>query len=169
MSQLSELSPKEKAQTGMSLIKSAIGQVLAENKDRWPSKVRRSKNRAGRRSRKRSGPDPPPEPRKPAVGSPAHPRRTLEVGHRCWRNQCRQEQVIGTIQRECLDQVIVFNETSLYRHLQGFLNYYHASRTHLSLDKDPPEPRPVQGPELGQVVALPQVGGLHHRYERRAA
>ena len=32
-----------------------------------------------------------------------------------------------------------------------------------------PEPRAIQPPEMGSVVALPQVGGLHHRYERRAA
>ena len=79
------------------------------------------------------------------------------------------ERVIGTLRRECLDHVIVFNEASLYRHIKSFLSYYHESRTHLSLGKDPPEPRPVHPPELGRVVAIPQVGGLHHRYERRAA
>ena len=66
-------------------------------------------------------------------------------------------------------RLIVFNEASLYRHIKSFLGYYHESRTHLSLGKDPPEPRPVHPPELGRVVAIPQVGGLHHRYERRAA
>ena len=40
---------------------------------------------------------------------------------------------------------------------------------HLSLDKDAPVPRSVQPPELGRVVELPEVGGLHHRYERRAS
>jgi putative transposase len=79
------------------------------------------------------------------------------------------ERVIGTLRRECLDHVIVFNEASLYRHLQLFLNYYHESRTHLSLAKDSPESRRVQPPALGPIVAIPQVGGLHHRYERRAA
>src|SRR4051812_44384232 len=79
------------------------------------------------------------------------------------------ERVIGTIRRECLDHVIVFNEASLCRHVKSFLEYYHESRTHLSLAKDPPEPRPVHPLELGAVVAIPQVGGLHHRYERRAA
>jgi putative transposase len=79
------------------------------------------------------------------------------------------ERVIGTLRRECLDHVIVFNEASLYRHIKSFLSYYHESRTHLSLGKDPPEARPVHPPELGLVVAIPQVGGLHHRYERRAA
>jgi len=73
------------------------------------------------------------------------------------------ERVIGTIRRECLDHVIVLNEASLYRHVKSFLAYYHESRTHLSLAKDPPDPRPVHPPELGAVVAIPQVGGLHHR------
>ena len=79
------------------------------------------------------------------------------------------ERVIGTIRREYLDHVIVFGETSLYRHLKAFVTYYHESRTHLSLAKDTPEARPVQPRELGTVTAIPQVGGRHHRYERRAA
>ena len=79
------------------------------------------------------------------------------------------ERVIGTIRRECLDHVIVFNEASLHRHVRSFVAYYHESRTHLSLGKDSPEPRAVQPPERGRIVAIPQVGGLHHRYERRAA
>jgi transposase InsO family protein len=79
------------------------------------------------------------------------------------------ERVIGTIRRECLDHVIVFNDASLYRHVKSFLAYYQESRTHLSLAKDTPEPRPVQPPEFGRIVAIPQLGGLHHRYERRAA
>jgi putative transposase len=79
------------------------------------------------------------------------------------------ERVIGSIRRECLDHVIVFNEASLRRILAAYFTYYHAWRCHLSLEKDSPEPRPVPSPELGHVVATPQVGGLHHRYERRAA
>jgi hypothetical protein len=38
-----------------------------------------------------------------------------------------------------------------------------------SAGQDCPEPRPIQPPSAGTVVAFPQVGGLHHRYERRAA
>jgi putative transposase len=79
------------------------------------------------------------------------------------------ERAIGTIRRECLDHLIVFDEASLLRHLKCFLAYYHETRTHLSLGKDTPEPRMVQEPASGRVVAIPQVGGLHHRYERRAA
>jgi len=77
------------------------------------------------------------------------------------------ERVIGTIRRECLDHLIVFNERSLYRHLQRFVDYYHRSRTHLALDKDAPEPRPIQPPESGRIVSIPVLGGLHYRYERR--
>jgi transposase InsO family protein len=79
------------------------------------------------------------------------------------------ERVIGSIRRECLDHVIVSSERSLRHHLSRFVDYYHQSRTHLGLHKDAPEPRPVQGPEAGRVVAFPEVGGLHHRNERRAA
>ena len=79
------------------------------------------------------------------------------------------ERVIGTIRRECLDHVIVFNQASLSRHLPSFLDYYHHSRCHLALAKDTPESRSVQPPEQGRVISIPQMGGLHHRYERRAA
>ncbi|MGA8309221.1 MAG: integrase core domain-containing protein [Terriglobales bacterium] len=79
------------------------------------------------------------------------------------------ERVIGSIRRECLDHVIVLHETSLRRILSSYFDYYHRSRTHLSLSKDSPEPRSIQPPEMGPVVAVSQVGGLHHRYERRAA
>jgi putative transposase len=79
------------------------------------------------------------------------------------------ERVIGTIRRECLDHVLVVTERGLRGHLKSFVAYYHQSRTHLGLEKDTPEPRPVQGPETGRIVACPEVGGLHHRYERRAA
>jgi putative transposase len=79
------------------------------------------------------------------------------------------ERIIGTMRRECLDHVIVFNEASLYRRVKSFVAYYHASRTHLSLAKDSPEPRSVQPQASGAIVAIPQVGGLHHRYERFAA
>jgi hypothetical protein len=73
------------------------------------------------------------------------------------------------IRRDCLDHVLVFNEQNLRRILKSYFDYYEQSRTHLSLKKDSPAPRPVQPPQLGRVIELPQVGGLHHRYERRAA
>jgi putative transposase len=85
-----------------------------------------------------------------------------------WQNPFA-ERVIGTIRRELLDHVIVLNERHLRRRLRSYLGYYHGSRTHLALEKDAPEPRAVEPPERGEVVTMPQVGGLHHRYLRRAA
>jgi len=79
------------------------------------------------------------------------------------------ERIIGSIRRECLDHVIVFDERHLRRVLSTYFEYHHRSRTHLSLGKDCPEPRPIQPPSAGTVIAFPKVGGLHHRYERRAA
>ena len=79
------------------------------------------------------------------------------------------ERVIGSIRRECLDHVIVLSEASLRRTMTSYLAYYEQSRTHLSLNKDAPIPREIAMPSEGHVVAIPQVGGLHHRYERRAA
>jgi hypothetical protein len=68
-----------------------------------------------------------------------------------------------------VDHLIVFNEWSLRRTLKSYFDYYHGARTHLSLEKDAPETKPVQPPKLGPVIELPEVSGLHHRYERRAA
>ena len=65
--------------------------------------------------------------------------------------------------------LIVLNETHLRRLLRDYLTYYHRCRTHLSLEKDAPEPRPVDRPDQGSIVAMPMVGGLHHRYTRLAA
>ncbi len=85
-----------------------------------------------------------------------------------WQN-AYVERIIGSIRRECLDHVIILDEPHLRRVLSAYFEYHHRSRTHLSLDKDCPEPRSMQPPSTGTVVAFPQVGGLHHRYERRAA
>jgi transposase InsO family protein len=85
-----------------------------------------------------------------------------------WQNPYA-ERLIGSIRRECLDHIIVLNESSLRRILKSYFDYYQHSRTHLSLAKDAPEPRAIQRPELGPVVEITEVGGLHHRYERRAA
>ena len=76
------------------------------------------------------------------------------------------ERAIGSIRRECLDHVLVLNEGSLRRTLRSYFSYYHRSRLHLSLDKDSPDSRSVQS--VGRVIAFPEVGGLHHRYERVA-
>jgi putative transposase len=78
------------------------------------------------------------------------------------------ERFIGSLRRECLDHAVVLGQGQLYRLVQSYLAYHHGWRTHLGLDKDPPEPRRVQPPGEGKSFASPEVGGLHHHYERRA-
>ncbi len=85
-----------------------------------------------------------------------------------WQNSyC--ERLIGSIRRECLDHVIVLDEQHLRRVLRSYVGYYHSCRTHHSLGNDCPSPRPIEPPEMGQVIAFPKVGGLHHRYSRSRA
>jgi putative transposase len=95
-------------------------------------------------------------------------REVLTAPRSPWQNPYA-ERLMGSIRRECLDHIVVFNESSLRGTLKLYFNYYHGARTHLSLAKDTPETRPIQPPDLGSVIELPEVGGLHHRYERRAA
>jgi len=85
-----------------------------------------------------------------------------------WQNPY-VERVIGSIRRECLDHVIVLNAGHLRRVLTLYSRYYHRSRTHLGLEKDAPDPRPVSQPSAGPFIAITELGGLHHRYERQAA
>ena len=94
--------------------------------------------------------------------------QVLIAPHSPWQNPY-VERVFGSIRRECLDHIIVFGESHLRRVLRNYLHYYHGSRTHLALDKDAPQPRPVEPPTMGRIVEFPQVGGLHHRYTRQAA
>ena len=79
------------------------------------------------------------------------------------------ERVIGSIRRECPDHVIVLNERHLRAILLSYIDDHQRSRTHLALAKDTPERRSVQPAGAGKIVAFPQVGGLHHRYQRLAA
>jgi putative transposase len=85
-----------------------------------------------------------------------------------WQN-AYAERFIGSVRRECLDHVIVVSAAGLRKVLKSYIDYYTTSRTHLSLEKDSPETRLVTPPDHGPVIAVPQVGGLHHRYDRRAA
>jgi putative transposase len=85
-----------------------------------------------------------------------------------WQNPY-VERLIGSIRRECLDHIIIFNEHHLRGVLSSYFQYHHKTRTHLSLNKDCPQHRRIQPPPAGNIIAFPEVGGLHHRYERRAA
>jgi len=95
-------------------------------------------------------------------------REVLTAPQSSWQNPY-VERLIGSIRRECLDHVMVLNETGLRRILKSYFDYYERSRTHLSLGKDAPIARPIQPVGTGTIIAIPQVGGLHHRYERIAA
>jgi putative transposase len=85
-----------------------------------------------------------------------------------WQNAF-VERFIGSARHECFDHAIVFTEAGLQCLMTLYCSYHERSRTHQSLHKDTPIPRPVTPPGDGCVVAIPEVGGLHHRYERRAA
>jgi hypothetical protein len=85
-----------------------------------------------------------------------------------WQNPF-VERVIGSIRRESLDHTIIFSEGHLRRVLNGYFEYYHGSRTHLGLEKDCPVPRKVEPPDQGTIFEESMVGGLHHRYSRRAS
>jgi putative transposase len=88
--------------------------------------------------------------------------------HSPWQNPFA-ERLIGSVRRECLDHIVVLGERHLRRTLTRYFAYYHRARTHLSLDKDAPDGRPIERIALGRVISLREVGGLHHRYVRRAA
>jgi transposase InsO family protein len=84
-----------------------------------------------------------------------------------WQNPY-VERIHGSIRRECLNHIIVLNERHLKRILRSYFEYYHESRTHLSLDRNSPVQRDIDPPRNGMVVSVPQVGGLHRRYCRAA-
>ncbi len=85
-----------------------------------------------------------------------------------WQNPFA-ERLIASVRRECLNHVIVLGERHLKWILRRYFRYYLTSRTHLSLEKDAPNPRVIQSLETGKIFEVAEVGGLHHRYERRAA
>jgi putative transposase len=99
-------------------------------------------------------------------------REVVTAAHSPWLNPF-VKRLIGSVRRECLDHVLVLTESHLRCILTRYFTYYHQARTHLSLAKDAPAVRPIAPPDLGRValgavIPIPEVGGLHHRYVRRA-
>ena len=92
--------------------------------------------------------------------------QVLTAARSPWQNPFA-ERLIGSIRREFVNHIIVLGERHLRWTLKRYVRYYLDSRSHLSLEKDSPNSRSVQS--VGQIIAIPQVGGLHHRYERRVA
>ena len=80
-----------------------------------------------------------------------------------WQNG-HTERLIGSLRRECTDHLIAFNADHLRRILVRYATYYNEMRTHVSLGKDALRRRLIE--RIGEVVAHPILGGLHHRYAR---
>jgi transposase InsO family protein len=98
---------------------------------------------------------------------PMRPKRTAYQSP--WLNGTA-ERWVGSARRELLDHVIVLGEQHLRRLLRDYVVYYNAERVHTQL-RDSPAGRPTENrpsPDA-QVVGLPRVGGLHHRYVWREA
>ena len=94
--------------------------------------------------------------------------REIRIAPRApWQNPF-VERVIGSIRRECLNHFLIVNERHLRWLLSAYLLYYNTVRPHQALEQNAPRPRQMQPSGLGRVVAIPQVGGLHHRYHRAA-
>jgi transposase InsO family protein len=83
--------------------------------------------------------------------------------HSPWQNG-HVERLIGSIRRECLDHIVIFNARHLYRVLSAYVEYYNRDRTHLSLGKDSPLGRTVE--KNGKIRSCKILGGLHQRYYR---
>src|SRR5215831_16036747 len=94
-------------------------------------------------------------------------REVLTAPRAPWQNPF-VERVIGSIRRECLDHFLILSEAHLRRLLRAYLGYYNTVRPHQALENNSPRPREVQPPARGRVVAIPQIGGLHHHYQRVA-
>jgi transposase InsO family protein len=102
---------------------------------------------------------------------PAYTRRIRAMGIRDhpttprspWQNG-HVERLIGSIRRESLDHLIVFDDAQLRRVLKNYASYYNQVRTHLSLDKNAPDFRRPQ--KLSPIAVIPILGGLHHQYVR---
>jgi transposase InsO family protein len=85
---------------------------------------------------------------------PTAPRSPWQNGH--------VERLIGSIRRESLDHIVVFDEAQLRRVLKNYACYYNQVRTHLSLEKNAPDFRRPQ--KLGPIASIHVLGGLHHQY-----
>jgi hypothetical protein len=97
--------------------------------------------------------------------------KPCRTAYRCpWQNPVA-ERWIGGARRDIFDHVVIFDERHAVRLGRLYLRYFHEDRTHLGLDKDTPKRRDVtpRPSATARVVALPRVGGLHHRYAWRDA
>jgi len=80
------------------------------------------------------------------------------------------ERLIGTLRRECLDRVLIWNDRNLRCVLAEFIRWYNHGRVHQGLKGIPdPDPELTQPkPKDGKLVAIPVLNGLHHDYRLAA-
>jgi putative transposase len=77
------------------------------------------------------------------------------------------ERFLGSVRRECLDHVIVLSRRHLLAVLAEYVRYFNHARPHQGLNQNSPtDPRPAT--LVGEVIAFPVLGGLHHDYRRAA-
>jgi putative transposase len=88
----------------------------------------------------------------------------ITAPHSPWQNPYT-ERLIGSIRRECLDHLIVLSEEHLRNILKSYFSYYHNTRPHEALEKNSPNPRTIESARRGLIISIPEVGGLHHRYQ----
>ena len=81
------------------------------------------------------------------------------------------ERLHGSIRRECLDHVIIFNENHLRRIPRSYFAYYYEDRTHLGLGKETHIRRPVsmRASPASRPIELLRVSELYHPYGRMYA
>ena len=87
-----------------------------------------------------------------------------------WQNGLA-ERWVGSCRRELLDHIIAINEAHLLQLLGAHVTYHHEDRIHDALDKDTPKPRAIEPrpSPTAEVISMPRLGGLHHRYAWREA
>jgi hypothetical protein len=77
------------------------------------------------------------------------------------------ERFAGNCRRDLLDHVIILNEGHLKRLMTEYVRYYHDDRTHLGPSNQTPGGRKAELEDTGaRIIAMPRMGGLHHRYHR---
>lgn len=79
------------------------------------------------------------------------------------------ERFQGSVRRECLDHVLIWNERHLVRIIKEYVAYYNRMRPHQGIGQCIPDPSAGEGSASGPIAAQPVLGGLHHHYYRKAA
>ena len=81
------------------------------------------------------------------------------------------ERFLGSVRRECLDQLLILQEKQLQRVLNAYVRYFNRARPHQGIKQQIPEPPtqpPPPDPTGGKILSFPVLGGLHHDYRRSA-